>query len=77
MLTIGSWMAQLLFWLLLVWSWVFDEMGHLWRAVFVVLWVASNVALRTWNASELFPSIVAVLDVILVLIVFKADVRLT
>jgi hypothetical protein len=35
------------------------------------------VALRTWNASDLFPSIVAVLDVILVLIVFKGDVRLT
>ena len=77
MLTIATWMALLLFWVLLVWSWVFDEMGHLWRAVFVALWVASNVALRTWNASDLFPSIVAVLDVILVLIVFKGDVRLT
>ena len=77
MLTIGTWMALLLFWVLLVWSWVFEEMGHLGRAVFVALWVASNMVLRAWNASDLFPSIVAVLDVILVLIVFKGDVPLT
>jgi len=76
-LTIGTWMALLLFWVLLVWSWVFEEMGHPGRAVFVALWVASNMALRAWNASDLFPSIVAVLDVILVLIVFKGDVPLT
>jgi hypothetical protein len=77
MATIWTWFALVLFWLLLVWSWVFDEMGHLGRAVFVALWVASNLALRAWNASDIFPSIVALLDVILVLIVFKGDVRMT
>jgi hypothetical protein len=75
--TIGAWFALVLFWVLLVWSWVFDEMGHLGRGVFVALWVASNLVLRAWNASDVFPSIVALLDVILVLIVFKGDVRVT
>jgi len=75
--TIGAWIALVLFWLLLVWSWVFEEMGHLGRAIFVALWVSSNLALRAWNASDFFPSTVAMLDVVLVLIVFKGDIRLT
>ena len=77
MATIGAWLALVMFWLLIAWSWVFDELGHGWRAVFVALWVSSNLALRAWHASAVFPSIVALLDVVLVLIVFKGDIRLT
>jgi hypothetical protein len=74
---VGAWIALVLFWLLIVWSWAFDEMPLRGRAIFVGLWFGSNLVLRAWNASEFFPPFVAVLDVVLVLIVFKGDIRLT
>jgi len=75
--TIGAWIALGLFWLLLGFAWAFGELSLRGRLVFVGLWLASNLTLRAWNASDFFPSVVALLDVVLVLIVFKGDIRLT
>jgi hypothetical protein len=75
--TIGAWIALVLFWVLLGFAWAFNELSLRGRLVFVVLWVASNLTLRALNASDFFPPVVAVLDVVLVLLVFKGDVRLT
>ena len=75
--TIGAWIALILFWLLLAWGWAIGELGPRGRLAFVVLWLSSNLALRTLDASAFFPPIVALLDVVLVLIVFKGDIGLT
>ena len=55
-------------------AWAFGELGLRGRLVFVGLWLASNLALRALNASDFFPPVVALLDVVLVLLVFKGDV---
>ena len=75
--TIGAWIALIAFWLLLAFAWAFNEIELRGRLIFVGLWVGSNLALRALNASEFFPPIVALLDVVLVLLVFKGDIRLT
>ena len=44
---------------------------------FVVIWAVANVAFRYLGYSALFPSFVALLDVAMVLMIFKGDVRLS
>ena len=74
---IGAWIALIAFWVLLAFAWAFNEIELRGRLIFVGLWLGSNLTLRALNASDFFPPIVALLDVVLVLIVFKSDVRLT
>jgi hypothetical protein len=65
------------FWLLLVYGWFWDEIGPRGLAVFVALWLAGWFGLRFVPYGEaIFPSYVAVLDIALVFLVFKGDVRL-
>ena len=75
--TIGAWIALIAFWLLLGAAWAFDEIRLAGCLAFVALWLAVNLTLRVLGASDLFPAIVALIDVVLVLIVFKGDIRLT
>lgn len=50
-----------------------------WRvsAVFIALWIAGRQALHAAGGSAFFVSLVAVLDIALVLILFRRDVRLS
>jgi hypothetical protein len=50
-----------------------------WRvgAVFVALWIAGRQALQAAGGSAFFVPFVAILDIALVLILFKRDVRLS
>ena len=75
--TIGAWVALIAFWLLLGLAWAFDEIRLAGRLAFVALWLAVNLTLRVLGASDLFPAIVALIDVVLVLILFRGDIRLT
>lgn len=70
--------AQVAFWAMLAIGAAFGEIG--WRGVcgFVLLWVGGVFGLPQLSstAGMLVSSYVAVLDIVLVFLVFKGDVRL-
>ncbi len=74
---IAALIAHAAFWVLLVYGRFFDELGVRGIVIFVLLWVAGwfGLPLLTYGAA-MFPSWVAVLDIALVFIIFKGDVRL-
>jgi len=76
---IGSVIAQLAFWILLVVGVLFGHLSEVKAAVFVVLWLVGSFGLPrvAWWASSLVTSWIAILDIVLVFMVFKGDVRLT
>ena len=65
------------FWVLLVLGWMFGELHAKAIAIFILLWLTGVVVSRFVLSGAPFTSYVAVLDVALVLAVFKGDVRLT
>jgi hypothetical protein len=76
---IAAWIAHVTFWLLLVYGFAWQELGVRGVAVFLILWLAALYGLPRLfvNGSGLFSPIVAILDIALVFIIFKGDVRLT
>ena len=76
---IGGVVAQLAFWILLVVGVLFGQLGRVKAAAFVVLWLVGSFGLPrvAWWASSLVTSWIAILDIVLVFMVFKGDVRLT
>ncbi len=65
------------FWVLLAIGWVRGDVRAGVGAVFVLLWLAGYFGSRYVLHGFLFAPYVAVLDVALVFVVFKGDVRLT
>ena len=75
---VASLIAHLVFWGLLLWGLVAGDLRPRSALVFLVLWFLIPVGLSyVPYGSPLFPSVVAVMDIVLVFIVFKGDVRLT
>jgi hypothetical protein len=75
---IAALVAHVTFWLLLVYGWFWDEVGPRGATIFLALWLAGFFGLPFLRYGEaMFSSFVAVLDVALVFIIFKGDVRLT
>ena len=75
---VAALIAHLAFWLLVAYGWFWDEIGPTGILVMVVLWVAGWFGLPHLRyGAALFPSYVAALDVALVFLVFKGDVRLS
>ena len=76
--SIAAVIAHLAFWLLLAYGWFWDEIGPRGIALFLLLWLAGMIGLRfVAQGDALFPSFVALLDIALVFLIFKGDVRLT
>jgi hypothetical protein len=75
---IAAWIAHLAFWILLPYGWFWEELRGLGVAVFLVLWAAGFFGLQYISSlgGALFSSYVALLDIVLVFIIFKGDVRL-
>lgn len=75
---IAALIAHAGFWLLLAYGWFWDEIGPRTIAVFLLVWVIGlfGLPLVPYGGS-LFSSFVAVLDIVLVFIIFQGDVRLT
>jgi hypothetical protein len=74
---VAAFIAHLAFWLLIAYGWFWDEIGPTSILVMVVLWVAGWLGLQhVPYGATLFPSYVAALDIALVWLVFKGDVRL-
>jgi hypothetical protein len=72
---LAAWVAQAAFWALLGIGWFSDELGVPGIVTFLILWVAGLLA-RPWlpNGAALFAPFVAILDIALVLTIFKGDV---
>ena len=76
---IASLVAQLAFWILLVFGILGGQLSRTKVVLFVVLWLIGSFGLPrlAWWASSLVISWIAVLDIALVFIVVNGDVRLT
>jgi hypothetical protein len=75
---IAGWIAHIAFWVLLPYGWLWDELGARAVTVFLLLWFLGIFGLPYLPyGGSLFSPFVAVLDVALVFIIFKGDVRLT
>ena len=69
--------AHIVFWLLLPVGWFFDEVSGRTVVVFLALWAAGLLGLPYLpNGSALFTTYIAVLDIALVFMIFKGDLRL-
>ena len=77
---LAAWLAHLAFWSLLVYGVALGELDAKRLAVFLILWVIGLLAVSYAPfepARAMFPSFVALLDIALVFVIFKGDVRLT
>jgi hypothetical protein len=74
----GAWIAQVGFAILLVWGCVSGNMSLKAATIFLCLWTIAFVArAHIPYGVPLFSPVVAILDVALVFLIFKGDVRLT
>jgi hypothetical protein len=76
---IAALIAHLTFWVLLPYGWFCEEVTYRGVGVFLALWAAGLYGLPYFlpYGAAAFSSYVAVLDIILVFLIFKGDVRLT
>lgn len=76
---IGAWIAHIVFWAVLGLGFLTNSLSVRAASIFATLWVVGYVLLsRLGGSSGVFVApYVAVLDVALVLAVFKGDVRLS
>ena len=77
-LSVAGWVAQIVFWALILLGVGSGELGVRGAAIFVTVWLAAYIGLPLMSFGSLFltPS-VAVLDIVLVFVVLKGDVRLS
>jgi hypothetical protein len=74
----AAWIAHVGFWVLLAYGWAWDEIGPRGLTAFLVLWIAGYFGLPYVPlGAAMFFSYVALLDVVLVFMIFKGDVRLS
>jgi hypothetical protein len=73
-----SLLGQIAFWVLIIWGWAADGFSLATRITFVALWIAGYVLFPYLpNGSAWFAPYVAILDIILIFIVLKDNVRLS
>lgn len=76
-ITIAGWIAVAGFWVLLVYGWFWDELSPTSIGVFIGLWLVARYGLAYFGAAGFFITCVAILDIVLVFIIFKGDVPIT
>lgn len=75
---IAAWLSHAAFWGLLSWGVALGELSRTQGVVFLLLWVAGRVGLSyVPYGPALFSSYLAILDIALVILVFKGDVKLS
>jgi len=74
---IGALIALWGFWVLLAIGMARGELGMRSAAIFTMLWLVGFLGGRYVLNGQLFVPYVAVLDIVLVLAIFKGDVRVT
>jgi len=75
---IAAFIAQAVFIGLMVWGWFSGELGWKSLTVFALLFIVGFVG-RSYlrGGAWFFPPVVAIMDIVLVLIIFKGDVRIS
>ena len=75
---VAAWVAQIVFWTLILLGGIAGELRAWQLVTFLVLWIASVFGLpQLAHGAGFSTSCVAVLDIALVFLIFKRDVRLT
>jgi len=75
---IAAWIAQIAFWSLMLLGAIAGELRARHLVTLLVLWIASVFALpRVPSGAGLSTTCIAILDIVLVFLVLKRDVRLT
>ena len=77
---IAAWIAEAAFWCLLVYGLATGELNLKRIAIFLLTWLAGRIGLPYVSyepVRAMFSSFVAALDIALVFMIFKGDVRLT
>ena len=75
---IAGWIAHIAFWTLLIVGAMSGELQKRSLAVFACLWLLARFGLPYLpNGDSFFTPVIAILDVVLVFVVLKADVPLT
>jgi hypothetical protein len=74
----GALIAGWAFWILLAYGWATAELTNKRIAVFVALWLLGwfGFSLMPYSGRPLFTMFVAMLDIVLVLTIFKGDVHI-
>jgi hypothetical protein len=75
---VAAWIGHIVFWLLVVWGWATESLSTRAAMIVALLWIVPFLSLDfVPAAAPFFSSYVAVIDIILVFVLFKGDVRLT
>jgi hypothetical protein len=75
---VAAWISQIVFLVLIVWGYMTESLSLRGLIVFAVLWLVPRLALSFMpSAAPFFSPYVAVLDIVLVFLLFRGDVRLT
>jgi hypothetical protein len=74
---VAGWIAQIVFWALILLGVGSGELEIKGAAIFVTIWLAAYIGLPLVSLGLLLTPCVAVLDVVLVFLVLKGDVRLS
>ncbi len=75
---VAAWTAHIVFWILVVWAWATESLSVRAAVIVSLLWIVPFVCLDfVPMAAPFFSPYVAVLDIILVFVLFRGDVRLT
>lgn len=76
---LAAWIAHVAFWVLLARGWMAGELGIRGAIIALSLWLTAYIGLPFLlpYGPGLFSSFVAVVDIALVFVIFKGDVRIT
>jgi hypothetical protein len=75
---VAALIAHLAFWTLIIYGYAVGELRSKGVTVFVLLWLGGRLGLPyVPHGAAMFSSFVAALDIALVFVIFKGDVRIT
>ena len=74
---VGGLIAHAAFWILLVRGYFADAIGARGAAIAIVLWAIGYFVLPRFPYAPPFATYIAIVDIALVFLIFKGDVRLT
>ncbi len=74
----AAWIGHLVFWILMVWGYLTESLSVRASVVFALLWLVPFFTRDAMpSVAPFFTSYVAVLDIVLVFLLFRGDVHLT
>jgi hypothetical protein len=77
-ISVAAWVAHSAFWVLIALGWLVGDLGIRGTIIALAVWVTAYIGLSFLPSygGALFPPFVAVIDIALVLVLFKGDVRI-